>query len=114
MTIETASPAEHMDHADMLSLIGGLYDKLVSDVATKVLGQLDASIAAHVAHAVDTRAEAMIEHWADNHFDDRASSWAQVHLDIEGDIDRYVRNELDVSDLVRDAVQDLSFEVTVS
>lgn len=107
MTIETASPAG----AESLA---ALFDKLVSDVSAKVLERLDASIAAHVAHAVDSRAEAMIEYWADNHFDDRASTWAQVHLDINDDIDRYVRNELDVSDLVRDAVQDLSFEVTVS
>lgn len=115
MTIEIASPAEHMDQSDMLSLISGLYDKLVSDVAAKVLGQLDASIAAHVAHAVASiDLTHQMEEWADNYLDDRLDTWATVHLDVNEEIDRYVRNELDIADLVKDAVQDLTFEVTVS
>ncbi len=114
MTIETASPAG----AESLA---ALFDQLVEAVAQRVKIQLTGQISQAVSDAMagfeqslNSHIHAGIEDWADNYFDDRASTWAQVHLDINEDIDRYVRNELDIGDLVKDAVQDLTFEVTVS
>ncbi len=110
-----------MDQSEMLTLLGGLYDKLVSDVAQRVQTELAGKVTEGALAAIeelkkdmDSRANACIEDWADNHLDDRLDTWATVHLDIDGDIDRYVRNDLDIADLVKDAVQDLTFEVTVS
>jgi hypothetical protein len=112
---------EIMDQSEMLTLLGGLYDKLVSDVAQRVQTELAGKVTEGALAAIeelkkdmDSRANACIEDWADNHLDDRLDTWATVHLDIDGDIDRYVRNDLDIADLVKDAVQDLTFEVTVS
>jgi len=110
-----------MDQSEMLTLLGGLYDKLVSDVAQRVQTELAGKVTEGASAAIeglkgdlDSRINACIEDWADNHLDDRLDTWATVHLDIDGDIDRYVRNDLDIADLVKDAVQDLTFEVTVS
>ena len=110
-----------MDQSEMLTLLGGLYDKLVSDVAQRVQTELAGKVVEGASAAIeglkgdlDSRISAGIEDWADNHLDDRLDTWATVHLDVEGDIDRYVRNDLDIADLVKDAVQDLTFEVTVS
>jgi hypothetical protein len=100
MTIETTSPAG----AESLA---ALFDQLVEAVAQRVTVHL-------TGPAFQSAVQTAIENWADDYFDDRASTWAQVHLDINEDIDRYVRNELDIGYLVKDAVQDLSFEVTVS
>jgi hypothetical protein len=112
---------EIMDQSEMLTLLGGLYDKLVSDVAQRVQTELAGKVTEGASAAIeglkgdlDSRINACIEDWADNHLDDRLDTWATVHLDIDGDIDRYVRNDLDIADLVKDAVQDLTFEVTVS
>jgi len=110
-----------MDQSEMLTLLGGLYDKLVSDVAQRVQTELAGKVTEGASAAIeglkgdlDSRINACIEDWADNHLDDRLDTWADNHLDVNEEIDRYVRNELDIADLVKDAVQDLTFEVTVS
>lgn len=112
---------EIMDQSEMLTLLGGLYDKLVSDVAQRVQTELAGKVTEGASAAIeglkgdlDSRIDACIEDWADNHLNDRLDTWAMVHLDVNEEIDRYVRNELDIADLVKDAVQDLTFEVTVS
>jgi NitT/TauT family transport system ATP-binding protein len=53
MTIENATPSTRIDQADMLSIIGGLYDKLVSDVADRVQATLIDNITAQLEHAMD-------------------------------------------------------------
>jgi len=113
MTIETTSPAG----AESLA---ALFDQLVEAVAQRVKVHLTGPVfEAHVYQAlqnlnIDSRINACIDDWADNHLDDRLDAWATVHLDIEGDIDRYMRNELDIEDAVKDCIRDLTFEVTVS
>ncbi len=111
MTIENATPSAHMDQADMLSLIGGLYDKLVNDVAARVLAQLDNSIATHVEHAMDT--------WAmtSGTLEDKINDGVQAFVDNQLDLDDAVRdalNKLDLDDMVMTAVQELEFNVRVS
>jgi hypothetical protein len=105
----------------MLTLLGGLYDKLVSDVAQRVQTQLASTVLDGASAAIeglkgdlDSRISAGIEDWADNHLDDRLDTWATVHLDIEEDIERYMRNQFDIEDAVKDCIRDRSFEVTVS
>jgi hypothetical protein len=105
----------------MLTLLGGLYDKLVSDVAQRVQTELAGKVTEGASAAIeglkgdlDSRINACIEDWADNHLDDRLDTWATVHLDVEEDIERYMRNQFDIEDAVKDCIRDLSFEVTVS
>jgi len=94
MTIETAVPSS-------AETLAALFDNLVAAVAQRVNSKITASVV-----------QAQIEAWADNHLKDRLDHWATYDLDIEGDIDRAVR-DLDLSDAVRDAVQDLTFTVSV-
>lgn len=99
MTIEVAST--RLDQSQVLDILGGLLDNLVDIVAERVTRKITSAYL-----------QAEIEAWADNHLKDRLDHWATYNLDIEGDIDRAIR-DLDLSDAVRDAVQDLTFSVTV-
>lgn len=99
MTIEVASTK--LDQSEVLSIIGGLLDNLVDIVTERVTRKITSAYL-----------QTEIEAWADNHLKDRLDHWATYNLDIEGDIDRAIR-DLDLSDTVRDAVQDLTFNVTV-
>lgn len=113
MTIETAAPSS-------AETLAALFDQLVEAVAKRVNVHLTGPVfEAHVKSALVNidgflaeRVSAGIEAWADNNLKDRLDHWATYNLDIEGDIDRAVR-DLDLSDAVRDAVQDLTFSVTV-
>lgn len=116
MTIETAVPSS-------AETLAALFDNLVEAVAQRVKIHLTGPVfEAHVKAAlanidIDGRigdaARSEIEAWADNHLDDRLDHWATYKLDIEGDINRALR-DLDLSDTVEDAVKNLTFEVTVS
>lgn len=92
MTIENATPRAHMDQADMLSLIGGLYDKLVNDVAARVLAQLDENLDARFAMLMDSA-----------EFEDKLEASVQTAVD-----------NLDLDDTIMEAIQNLDFEVRVS
>jgi hypothetical protein len=92
MTIENATPRAHMDQADMLSLMSGLYDKLVNDVAARVLAQLDDNL--------DARFALLLE-GAD--FEDKLEASVQTAVD-----------NLDLDDTIMEAIQNLDFEVRVS
>ena len=92
MTIENAPPRAHMDQADMLSLIGGLYDKLVNDVAARVLGQIEENLDARFAMLMDSA-----------EFEDKLEASVQTAVD-----------NLDLDDTIMEAIQNLDFEVRVS
>lgn len=121
MTIEVAST--RLDQSQVINILGGLLDNLVHIVAQRVTAQLTGPVfEAQVKAALDNidldsrigdAVRSEIEAWADNHLDDRLDHWATYKLDIQGDIDRAVR-DLDLSDTVEDAVRNLTFEVTVS
>jgi hypothetical protein len=104
MTIENATPSTRMDQADMLSLVSGLYDKLVNDVAARVLAQLDDNITARIETALESFAEqdldGKIDEWAANFLDDR--------------VKEHVTSDDDLHDQVLEIVQDLSFDIRVS
>ena len=126
MSIENASPAG----AESLA---ALFDQLVEAVAQRVAAQLtgpvfEAQVKAALVNIDDRflagRIEAGIDTWADLHMNDRIESWADYslndhldrwasnNLDLSDDIERAVEN-IDISDMVRDAVRDLTFNVTV-
>lgn len=118
-----------MDQAQLLSLIGSLYDKLVADVAARVQSQVDLStltttwVDARVKVALDdaqvvtdamTQAiDERIQNWADTYLDDAIEAWTENNLDLE-DAAKEAVGDLDMGDIVRDAVQGLTFEVSVS
>jgi hypothetical protein len=104
MTIETATPSSLETLADM-------FDTLVEHVAARVLFKLDASIAAHVEHAMDT--------WAmtSGTLEDKITEGVQSFVDTQLDLDDQVQRALDnlgFDDMVASAVQDLTFEISVS
>jgi hypothetical protein len=103
MTIENATPRAHMDQADMLSLMSGLYDKLVNDVAARVLAQLDDNITARI--------EAALESFAEQDLDGKIDEWAANFLDDR--VKEHVVSD-DLHDEVLDIVQNLSFDIRVS
>jgi hypothetical protein len=111
MTIENATPSTRIDQADMLSIIGGLYDKLVSDVADRVQATLIDNITVQLEHAMDT--------WAmtSGTLEDKITEGVQSFVDTQLDLDDVVRqalDNLDLHDQVLDIVQDLTFDVRVS
>ena len=85
MTIETATPSS-------AETIAALFDNLVDAVAARVLAQLNDNLDARFAVLLES---------AD--FEDKVEACVQTAVD-----------NLDLDDTVMSAVQDLSFEVTVS
>lgn len=85
MTIETATPSS-------AETIAALFDTLVAAVAARVLEQLNDNLDARFAMLLES---------AD--FEDKVEACVQTAVD-----------NLDLDDQVMTAVQDLSFEVTVS
>jgi histidinol dehydrogenase len=85
MTIETATPSS-------AETIAALFDNLVDAVAARVLAQLNDNLDARFAMLLES---------AD--FEDKVEACVQTAVD-----------NLDLDDTVMSAVQDLSFEVSVS
>ena len=109
-----------MDQAAFLSILGGLYDKLVADVAARVQQQLnddslrsdwiDARIKLWASENFDDCANA----WADEAFDSLAETWAENNLDLEDAAREAVQNSDHLADLIRETVKnDLTFTVSV-
>ena len=111
MTIENATPSTRIDQADMLSIVGGLYDKLVRDVADRVQATLIDNITAQLEHAMDTWA--MTSGILEDKITDGVQSFVNTQLDLDEAVKQALDN-LDLDDMVTSAVQDLSFEVSVS
>jgi hypothetical protein len=113
-----------MDQAQLLSLIGSLYDKLVADVAARVQSQVDLG---PVTDAMNEVIDARIQVWVEHNLDDVIEGWVETNLNLDDTIESWVDSnldledaakeavsELDMTDIVRDAVQGLTFEVSVS
>ena len=122
-----------MDQAQLLSIIGSVYDKFVADVSAKVEANLihiiDQSINVRLQEKIDNLGpidkQAILEivkgEIEDMNIDQQISNW----MDYNFDINTYIRDQLDISeeisdylsdnlsDRVRDEVRDLSFSVTV-
>jgi hypothetical protein len=104
MTITIADPSS-------LETLAGMFDTLVEHVVARVLFKLDASIATHVEHAMDT--------WAmtSGTLEDKITEGVQSFVDTQLDLDDQVQRALDnlgFDDMVASAVQDLTFEISVS
>jgi hypothetical protein len=120
-----------MDQAQLLSVIGSMYDKFVADVSAKVesnlIQMIDNSINVRIQAALDPKGlevgtirqivrgeiEAMdldqtISDWFDNNFD---ITEHEDNLSISDKVDEYLSDKLE--DMVRDEVRNLSFSVTL-
>lgn len=99
-----------MDQAELLTLIGNLYDKIVDDVAQRVITRL--------GDQGDVYGQ--MDRWAVANFDDRAESWAEAYLDdkiqayLDDNLQSWIDSNLDIHSEVRDAVNELTFTVEVS
>lgn len=119
-----------MDQAQLLSIIGSVYDKFVADVAAKVEAQFLASIEAKVEKAIadvflpdiDNRIEQQVKVHVDKlteldtdmirelargeiedaDVDQQISDW----MDNNFDINTYIKDQLDISDEVSDYLSD--------
>ena len=128
-----------MDQAQLLSLIGSLYDKFVADVSAKVEGKLLDSIIDRLTTSgmltteINTRIQDHIDGLTDLDksmiteivrgeiedldVEEKISDWMSNsfdiddHINVNDKIDDYLSDRL--TDMVRDEVRDLSFSVTV-
>ena len=86
------------DQADMLSVFGSLYDKLVNDVASRVSTQFE------------TKTVETVCGWLSDNLDDRLDDWANNSMGFDDAvavvIDRWIENNLDVSSQVESALED--------
>ena len=94
-----------MDQAELLTIIGGLYDKLVADVADRVQARLQEG------NALDA--------WLANSLvlEDQIDSRIQAFVDTQLDLDDAVRQALDniaLDDMIVETVRDMDFTVSVS
>jgi hypothetical protein len=111
-----------MDQAELLAVISGMYDKLVTDVAERVLVKIDAVIGqrfsdarAELEETIAARTSLKLEE-----IEDCIATWAQDNLDVEGDVQRYVDNYFDIddhvdfADKVNDALNDIDWKQKVN
>jgi hypothetical protein len=96
MTIETATPSS-------AETIAAMFDTLVEAVAARVLARLD-----QVVTQLDERMDSKIEDFCTEQLDSKIDEWASNFLQ-----DR-VYEHVDLEDQVLEAVQNLSFDVSVS
>lgn len=94
-----------MDQAELLTIIGGLYDKLVADVADRVQARLQEG------NALDA--------WLTNSLvlEDQIDNRIQSFVDTQLDLDDAVRQALDniaLDDMIVETVRDMDFTVSVS
>ena len=122
-----------MDQSELLALIGGLYDKLVSDVASKVekrhievinevvgerlnfsLNDIDEKIGDWMLTNLRDQMMTVLEN---DDISDQISNWMSNNFDVEdynvGDaIESWADNNLD--EKISEAVNNLTFNITVS
>lgn len=85
-----------MDQAALLSILGNLYDKLVADVAERVVSRLGDKVVTEDA------------------LDDLIENWIENNLDLEDAAKEAVQNSDNLVDLIRKtAKNDLTFTVSV-
>lgn len=85
-----------MDQAALLSILGGLYDKLVADVADRVKSQLQSE------RVLEEEIEGIIERWVDD------------NLDLEDAAKEAVQNSDYLADFITETVKNnLTFSISV-
>jgi len=96
-----------MDQAQLLSLIGSLYDKLVEDVAQRVATMNKESLAYLVDASVTESIDARIQTWAGYNLSHAIATWVENNLDLDDQIENWVENNLDLEDAAREAVGEI-------
>ena len=106
-----------MDQAQLLTLIGSLYDKLVDDVAQRVIDRTRTAL--ENDSAIMSAVEAAIVHYMETRFDidnyvdiDDKVGEAINDWDISDKISEEFEN-LDISDKVQDALEGARISVTL-
>ena len=113
-------PSPQLDQADMLTQLGGMYDKLVNDVASKVEAKImtndkiDESIEEWMTLNLRDKVMSIVE---DDDIDDQISNWMSNNFDItdynvDDAIESWADNNMD--DKIQEAINKLTFSVTVS
>jgi len=107
-----------MDQSELLALVGGLYDKLVSDVASKVEAKMATRLSGELIEEWMTlnlrdKVMSIVE---DDDISDQISNWMSNNFDIEdynvGDaIESWADRNLD--DKINEAINNLTFTVNV-
>ena len=140
---KSQGPSPQLDQADMLTQLGGMYDKLVNDVVTKVRGLdtalIDERIADHkliredaIGDVVDAHIHNLddkIADWMDNNLrdkvmdivadddvDDQISNWMSNNFDItDYNVDDAIESWADnnLDEKIQDAISNIEFSVTV-
>jgi len=140
---QSQSPKPVMDQADMLSQLGGMYDKLVSDVATFksdwTISLIDERIAEHkliredaIGDVIDAHIDNLddkIVDWMDENLkekmmlilkdddiDDQISNWMSNNFDLtDYDVDSAIESWMDnnIDEKIQDAISNIEFSVTV-
>ena len=140
---KSQGPSPQLDQADMLTQLGGMYDKLVNDVVTKVRGLdtalIDERIADHkliredaIGDVVDAHIHNLddkIADWMDNNLrdkvmdivadddvDDQISNWMSNNFDItDYNVDDAIESWMDnnMDEKIQDAISNIEFSVTV-
>ena len=117
---QAQGPKPVRDHADLLSQFGGIYDKLVNDVAEKVESKImtndkiDESIDEWMKLNLRDKVMDMLSM---DDVDDQISNWMSNNFDItdynvDDAIDSWMENNID--EKISDAIDNLTFSVTVS
>ena len=111
-------PSPEMDQADMLSQLGGMYDKLVNDVVAKVsardIALIDERIAEHKLIREDAIGDVVDAH-IDN-LDDKISDWMSNNFDItDYRVEEAIQSWMDdnLQERVEEAIGNVEFNVTV-
>jgi hypothetical protein len=140
---QSQGPKPVMDQADMLSQLGGMYDKLVSDVATFksdwTISLIDERIAEHkliredaIGDVIDAHIDNLddkIVDWMDENLkekmmlilkdddiDDQISNWMSNNFDLtDYDVDSAIESWMDnnIDEKIQDAISNIEFSVTV-
>ena len=103
MTIETATPSS-------AETVAALFDQLVEAVAQRVMAKLQEG---------DTL-DNLVDAWAMNStvledkIDDRVQTYVDTQLDMSDVVRQSLEDDVDLDDLVMTAVQNLEFNVRVS
>jgi hypothetical protein len=114
---QSQGPKPVMDQADLLSHLGGMYDKLVADVTAKITINTQVEINASIDDWMDNNLrDKMMEMLEHDNVDDQISNWMSNNFDLDdynvGDaIEQWMDNNLD--DKVYDAVNSISFTVEI-
>ena len=115
---QSQGPSPKLDQADMLSQLGGMYDKLVSDVATFksdwTISLIDERIAEHKLIREDAIGDVVDAHI--ENLDDKISDWMSNNFDldnydVDSSIEVWIENNL--QEKVEDAIGNVEFNVTV-